>query len=152
MARIGINGFGRMGRLALRAGWGLPGLEFVAIHEPAADAETMALLLEFDSVQGCWDQPCSGGGRVVAVGETPIAFSRKGLPDDLDFVLECSGTKKTRASLEHYPRVLVSNAVKDIDANIVLGVNDDEFDLANEKIVTAASCTTKAATWRRPRS
>ncbi|MHC4959076.1 MAG: glyceraldehyde 3-phosphate dehydrogenase NAD-binding domain-containing protein [Planctomycetota bacterium] len=142
MARVGINGFGRMGRLVLRAGWGLGGLDFVAIHEPNADAETMALLLEFDSVQGRWDEPCSGSDGVIAVGETPIAFSRKGLPDDLDLVLECSGTRKTRASLEHYRRVLVSNAVKDIEANIVLGVNDHKFDLASEPIVTCASCTT----------
>ena len=60
--RVGINGFGRMGRLALRAGWGRPDLEFVHINEVAGGPETAAHLLTFDSVHGRWPR------RVEAVG------------------------------------------------------------------------------------
>jgi glyceraldehyde 3-phosphate dehydrogenase len=136
--RVAINGFGRMGRLALRAGWEMPELEFVAVNEPGADEETMRLLLEFDSVHGRWSRDCSG-----------IRFLRESsIPawEEVDLVLECSGKYKTAAKLqphlEHAKRVVVAHAVKDIEPNIVVGVNDSEFDLANEPIVTAASCTT----------
>jgi glyceraldehyde 3-phosphate dehydrogenase len=148
--RIGINGFGRMGRLVLRAGWSMPELEFAAVVEPAAPAETMALLLEFDSVQGRWDRPCGGVGDTLRVGDKALAFRREG-PDwralGVDLVLECSGKFKTAAALQpHFDagarRVVVSAAVKDIAPNIVMGVNHDAYDLAEEPIVTAASCTT----------
>jgi len=150
MARVGINGFGRMGRLALRAGWNRTSLDFVAINEPAADAETMATLLEFDSVQGRWDHSCAGSGEVLGVDETPLRFTGHSNPKDLDWdvdiVLECSGRFTTSRTLQPHlqraRRVVVSAAVKDIAANIVLGVNDRDFDLANETIVTGASCTT----------
>ena len=59
MVRIGINGFGRMGRLSLRRAFNHPNFKFVVINEPHATAETMATLLEFDTVQGRWDTTCS---------------------------------------------------------------------------------------------
>jgi glyceraldehyde 3-phosphate dehydrogenase len=152
--KIGINGFGRMGRLALRAGWGTPGLEFVAVNDPAAPPETMALLLEFDSVQGRWDRRCAAGEEGIEVDGRRLAFTRFDRPAAIpwrelgvDLVLECSGKFTTAESLRPHlergaSRVVVSAAVKDIEANIVLGVNDGDFDLAREPIVTAASCTT----------
>lgn len=147
MARIGINGFGRMGRLTLRAGWNHPELDFVAVHEPAATADTMALLTEFDSIHGRWDVACSGEGDTLRVGDTSLRYSPQADWPDVDIVLECSGKLRTAAALEpHFAagakRVVVSAAVKDVTANIVLGVNGDKFDLARERIVTAGSCTT----------
>ena len=66
--RVGINGFGRMGRLAIRAGWRRSDLEFVAVNEPAAEPALMALLLEHDSVQGPWDRRCTADGDASGRG------------------------------------------------------------------------------------
>lgn len=152
--RIGINGFGRMGRLALRVGWERTDLRFVAVNEPAAPASTMALLTEFDSVQGHWDRPCSSEPDRLLIDGAPVAFCSHADPASIpwaelgvDLVLECSGRFKTSAALApHFERgarrVVVSAAVKDVAANIVMGVNHDSFDLGAERIVTAASCTT----------
>jgi len=152
--RVGINGFGRMGRLALRAGWGRGDLEFVAINEPGASAETMALLLEFDSVQGRWNRSCSGSDGVLSIDGASVHYSQHTSPAALpweelgvELVLECSGKFKTTPQLApHFEwgaqRVVVSAPVKDGPPNIVMGVNHDAFDLGSERIVTAASCTT----------
>ena len=152
--RVGINGFGRMGRLALRAAWGRQNLEVVAINEPKAAAETMALLLEFDSVQGRWQRACVGTADGIDVDGTAVAYTRHASPGDIpwgdmgvDLVLECSGRFRKSSALEpHFARgasrVVVSAPVKDGPPNIVMGVNHDAFDLASERIVTAASCTT----------
>ncbi len=152
--RIGINGFGRMGRLGLRAGWDDPELEFVAVNEPGAAADTMALLLEFDSIQGRWGQPCDGDGDTLRIGNRSLRFLGHDTPGAIpwgelgvDVVLECSGRFRTTPRLEPHlengaRRVVVSAPVKDGPPNIVLGVNDDRFDLGEHAIVTAASCTT----------
>lgn len=152
--RVGINGFGRMGRLGLRAAWGRDDLQIVAVNEPHADAATMALLLEFDSVQGRWDRACSVGAGGLEVDGTSIRATHVDSPDQLDWaaagvdlVLECSGRFRTTPLLQPHlqngaRRVVVSAPVKDGPPNIVVGVNHDAFDLAVEPIVTAASCTT----------
>lgn len=152
--RVGINGFGRMGRLALRAGWERDDLEFVAVNEPNACAETMALLLEFDSVQRRWSHSCTGSGGSLDVNGTTLAFTQHSEPSQIpwsdlgvDLVLECSGEFRTSESLEpHFERgakrVVVSAPVKDGPPNIVMGVNHDQYSLREERIVTAASCTT----------
>jgi glyceraldehyde 3-phosphate dehydrogenase len=151
--RVGINGFGRMGRLALRAAFDMPELEFVAINDPGAPSDTMALLLEFDSVQGRW-RACSSTEDTLLVDGREIPFLRTKHPAELpwralgvDLVLECSGLYKTTSALQpHFDagarRILVSQPVKDIRGNIVVGVNHEEYDLKTEPIVTAASCTT----------
>jgi len=152
--KIGVNGFGRMGRLFLRAAWSHPELEVVAINEPHADAETMAVLLEHDSVQRRFSERCVGDGDALLVGDKRLRYTRESSPSAIDWaaagvelVIECSGQLKKRALIEpHFAsgarRVLVSAAVKDVAPNIVVGVNHDAFDLAVEPIVTAASCTT----------
>ena len=156
--RVGINGFGRMGRLALRAAWGRDDLEIVAVNEPNASSETMALLLEFDSVQGRWDRACSADADSLLVGGERVGWSSCGSPAEIpwrelgvELVLECSGRFRTSGTLApHFERgasrVVVSAPVKDgppnVVPNIVMGVNHDAFELADERIVTAASCTT----------
>lgn len=154
VTKIGINGFGRIGRLTLRAGFGDPDLDFVAINEPAADAETMALLLEFDTVQGRWDRACQAEQSGIRVADRHLAFWQESSPGDIawqdagvDLVIECSGRFRTSESLRpHFEsgarQVLVSAPVPDGPPNIVVGVNDHDVDFANEPIVTAASCTT----------
>ena len=152
--RVGINGFGRMGRLALRAAWGRDDLEIVAINEPNGTAEVMATLLEFDSIHGRFDRDCRGTDDAIVIDGTAVPYSRHAEPVDIpwrelgvDLVLECSGRFRTTESIEpHFTngarRVVVSAPVKGGPPNIVVGVNHQDFDLASERLVTAASCTT----------
>lgn len=153
--RIGINGFGRMGRLALRAGWDRPDLEFVHVNEPAGDAAAAAHLLTFDSVHGRWERGASGDGARLTLDGRDLSFSQAKDPAEIpwgdlgvDVVLECSGKFKTPAALApHFDggaaKVLVAAPVKDPAAlNVVVGVNDDRYDPAVHQILTAASCTT----------
>ena len=152
--RIGINGFGRMGRLALRAGWGRRDVEFVHINEIAGDAETAAHLLTFDSVHGRWHRPVEAGAdRLIIDGQT-LTFSSVAAPGDVawsahhvDLVLECSGKFRTTDTLDPYfaagvRKVIVAAPVKAGALNIVVGVNDHLYDPRTHHLVTAASCTT----------
>jgi glyceraldehyde 3-phosphate dehydrogenase len=151
--KVGINGFGRIGRLALRAAWGWPELEFVQINDPAADAATHAHLLNFDSVHGRWQHEASSEDDCIVIDGQRIKVSpNKAIADTdwsgCDLVIEASGKMKTVAVLQAYldqgvKRVVVSAPVKEAGAlNIVMGVNDQLFDPAQHRIVTAASCTT----------
>ena len=151
--KIGINGFGRIGRLALRAAWGQPGLEFVRINDPGGDAATLAHLLNFDSVHGRWQHDASHDGDAIVISGRRIATTRhKAIAETdwsgCDVVIEASGKMKTSAVLQAYldqgvKRVVVTAPVKEAGVlNVVMGVNDDRFDPAVHRIVTAASCTT----------
>lgn len=152
--RIGINGFGRMGRLALRAGWDTAGVEFAHVNEPEADAETSAHLLTFDSVHGRWENRISGSGDRLEVAGRSLGYSRFDSPDLIDWrslgvdvVLETSGQFRTRESLAgHFEngarKVIVAAPVKSEALNVVVGVNDDLYDPAGHDLLTAASCTT----------
>ncbi|MBX9713089.1 MAG: type I glyceraldehyde-3-phosphate dehydrogenase, partial [Pseudomonadaceae bacterium] len=151
--KVGINGFGRIGRLALRAAWGWPELEFVQVNDPAGDAATHAHLLNFDSVHGRWQHEASHAGECIVIGGKSIKVTaNKAIADTdwsgCDLVIEASGKMKTVAVLQGYldqgvKRVVVSAPVKEAGAlNVVMGVNQDLFDPAVHRIVTAASCTT----------
>jgi glyceraldehyde 3-phosphate dehydrogenase len=151
--KVGINGFGRIGRLALRAAWGWPELEFVQINDPAADAATHAHLLNFDSVHGRWQHEAGSDGDCIVIEGKRIQVSHnKAIADTdwsgCDLVIEASGKMTKVALLQGYldqgvKRVVVSAPVKEAGAlNVVLGVNDQLFDPAVHRIVTAASCTT----------
>ena len=151
--KVGINGFGRIGRLALRAAWSWPEFEFVQINDPAGDAATHAHLLNFDSVHGRWHyQADSEGDSIVIDGKRIQVTANKAIADTdwsgCDLVIEASGKMKTVAVLQAYldqgvKRVVVSAPVKEKGAlNIVMGVNHQLFKPAEHRIVTAASCTT----------
>jgi glyceraldehyde 3-phosphate dehydrogenase len=153
--RVGINGFGRMGRLALRAGWDRPDLEFVHINEIAGDAATAAHLLEFDSVHGRWHRDIASDGDTVTIDGTTLSYSAHATPGDVpwdelgvDLVLEGTGKFKTQAALDPYfargvRKVIVAAPVKDGGAlNVVVGVNDHLYDPKAHDVLTAASCTT----------
>jgi len=151
--KVGINGFGRIGRLALRAAFDNPALTFVHINDPAADATTHAHLINFDSVHGRWSHEASADGNHIVINGHRISLSHQKAISDIDWsgcdiVIEASGKNKTVAALQAYldqgvKRVVVSAPVKEAGAlNIVMGVNDHLFDPAQHRIVTAASCTT----------
>ncbi|MDX8150210.1 ArsJ-associated glyceraldehyde-3-phosphate dehydrogenase [Patulibacter brassicae] len=153
--RVGINGFGRMGRLALRAGWDRQDLEFVHINEIAGDATTAAHLLEFDSVHGRWRHDIASDGDAVVIDGQRLSYSDHPTPGDVpwdelgvDLVLEGTGKFKTQATLDPYfgrgvRKVIVAAPVKDGGAlNVVVGVNDHLYDPNTHDVLTAASCTT----------
>jgi glyceraldehyde 3-phosphate dehydrogenase len=151
--KVGINGFGRIGRLAMRAAWHWPEFEFVQINDPAGDAATHAHLLNFDSVHGRWNhQADADGDDIVIEGQRIKVTANKTIADTdwsaCDLVIEASGKMKTVAVLQAYldqgvKRVVVSAPVKEKGAlNIVMGVNQHLFKPAEHAIVTAASCTT----------
>lgn len=150
---VGINGLGRIGRLALRILAEHPGLNVVAVNDPGGNAETFAHLLNFDSVHGIWQHEARAEGQSIVVNGQTIRFSQnKTITEtdwsDCDVVLEASGKMKTVAVLQDYlkqgvKRVVVSAPVKEAGAlNVVMGVNDHLYDPAQHPIVTAASCTT----------
>lgn len=151
--KVGVNGFGRIGRLALRAAWGWPEMAFIRINDPAGDAATHAHLLNFDSVHGRWShEAVSDGDCIVIEGKRIQVTANKAIAEtdwsDCDLVIEASGKMKTVQLLQGYleqgvKRVVVSAPVKEAGAlNVVMGVNDGLFDPAQHRIVTAASCTT----------
>jgi glyceraldehyde 3-phosphate dehydrogenase len=151
--KIGINGFGRIGRLALRAAYDWPEFEFVRINDPAGDAATHAHLINFDSVHGRWHHDVSAEADTVVVnGHAIKVTANRETADtdwsDCDLVIESSGKMKTLVVLQGYldqgvKRVVVSAPVKEKGVlNIVMGVNHHLFDADQHMIVTAASCTT----------
>lgn len=151
--RVGINGFGRMGRLTLRAAFDWPEIEFVQINDPAGDAATLAHLITFDSVHGRWHHEATADGDTMLVnGKSIRCTQNKAIADTdwsgCDLVIEASGKMKTQSLLKAYldqgvKRVVVTAPVKEEGVlNIVMGVNHHEYDKAQYPIVTAASCTT----------
>ncbi|GGE35761.1 glyceraldehyde-3-phosphate dehydrogenase [Halopseudomonas oceani] len=151
--KVGINGFGRIGKLALRAAWDWPELEFVQINDPGGDPATHAHLLNFDSVHGRWQHEAQADGDAIVIAGRRVPLTRNRAIADTDWsgcdlVIEASGANKTSTALQPYldqgvRRVVVSAPVKEPGVlNIVLGVNDQLFDPATHPIVTAASCTT----------
>ena len=165
--RVGINGMGRMGRLALRAALGgvhrgaddpRAGnrLEVVHLNEIKGGAAATAHLLEFDSIHGRWHSSFEiDGDKGIAVGGKYLGFSLAASPADVpwgdlgcDIVLECTGKFLKPDQLQAYfdrgvKRVIVAAPVKDDSAlNIVLGVNHQLYDPERHRLLTAASCTT----------
>lgn len=151
--KVGINGFGRIGRLCLRAAWDWANIEFVQLNDPAGDAETHAHLLNFDSVHGRWDHRAEANGNTIIVGHKTLAVTANKAIDDTDWsacdvVIEASGKMRDTGLLQSYldqgvKRVVVTAPVKQPGVlNVVMGVNDDLYDADKHSIVTAASCTT----------
>jgi glyceraldehyde 3-phosphate dehydrogenase len=152
--RVGINGFGRMGRLGFRAGWDNDAYRIAHVNEIAGDAACMAHLLAFDSVHGRWDRSVAAREDALHVDGDSIGYSMHSAPGEVDWagmgidlVIECSGKFKTQQALQPYfdqgvKKVLVSAPVPEPAINIVYGVNHDRYDPECHTIVTAASCTT----------
>lgn len=153
--RLGINGFGRIGRLAVRALAQQPDLELVHINEIAGGPATAAHLLEFDTVHGRYPGRVALHGDELLIDDRRVTFSDHAAPGDVpwqdlgvDVVIEASGKFRTPALLAPYfargvHKVVVAAPVKHPDAlNVVMGCNDHLYDPERHHIVTAASCTT----------
>ena len=151
--KVGINGFGRMGRLTMRVLQSFVEIEIVHINDPAGDAATLAHLLNFDSVHGRWGYDAVAEGDQIIVEGKAISTSRNtSLADtswqQCDLVLEASGKFKSQEKLQPYldqgvKSVVVTAPVKEEGVlNIVMGVNDHLYEHGRYPIVTAASCTT----------
>jgi glyceraldehyde 3-phosphate dehydrogenase len=165
--RVGINGMGRIGRLALRAALGAMQrppedpradnrLDVVHVNEVKGGATVTAHLLEFDSLHGRWRQSFTvDAADAITIGNRRIGFSDAPTPGDVpwgdlgcDIVLECTGKFLKPEQLQGYfdrgaRRVIVAAPVKDQAAlNVVVGVNDNRYDPAEHRLLTAASCTT----------
>lgn len=152
--RIGINGFGRIGRLALRAGWHNPALEFVHINEVKGGVVTAAHLIEFDSVHGRWQKSITVEDNHLVIEGKKISFSEYSTPNQVpwadlgvDLVIESSGKFTTPDTLNPYfecgvKKVVVAAPVKQEALNIVMGVNDHLYNPDKHHLLTAASCTT----------
>jgi glyceraldehyde 3-phosphate dehydrogenase len=165
--KVGINGMGRMGRLALRAAFGAIArvdgdprganrLDVVHVNEIKGGASATAHLLEFDSIHGRWRTSFQvEADSAIFVGGKRIGFSTAASPGEVawgdlgcEIVLECTGKFLKLEQLQPYfdrgvKRVIVAAPVKDPAAlNIVVGVNDQLYDPARHRLITAASCTT----------
>ncbi|MES9912138.1 MAG: ArsJ-associated glyceraldehyde-3-phosphate dehydrogenase [Candidatus Sedimenticola sp. 4PFRAG1] len=152
--RVGINGFGRMGRLGFRAAWGCEELEFVHINEISGNAACAAHLAEFDSIHGRWDREITSDETSFSVDGKRISYSRYSTPGEVDWkgmgvdlVIESSGAFRTREKLQAYfdqgvKKVVVAAPVQEDALNIVMGINDHLYDPEQHDLVTAASCTT----------
>jgi glyceraldehyde 3-phosphate dehydrogenase (phosphorylating) len=152
--RVGINGFGRIGRLVVRAALKRDeAIEFVAVND-VTDAGTLAHLMTYDSVHGRWPQRFTVQDGHIHIGTRSIRVLSEPKPDALpwkdlgvDVVLECTGkfTDRDKAAVHlgaGAKRVLVSAPAKGADATFVMGVNETTFDPAKHQVVSIASCTT----------
>ena len=150
--RVGINGFGRIGRLALRAARGTA-LEFVGIND-LTDAKTLAHLLKWDSVHGPFPGQVEAAENAIVVDGKRIPVTAEKDPAKLPWkavgakvVIESTGHFTSRdGAAKHLAagaeRVLISAPATDPDVTIVLGVNTDAYDPSKHRIVSNASCTT----------
>jgi glyceraldehyde 3-phosphate dehydrogenase len=151
--KLAINGFGRIGRLVLRAGWDDPALQFVHIND-LTSTDMLAYLLVHDTVHGKWSKSVEvveGGlnidGRFLPVSAERDPTKLPWAEREVDVVLECTGafTDRAKAALHLQAgakRVLVSAPAKGADATFVYGVNHLEYDPSKHHVVSCASCTT----------
>jgi len=149
---VGINGFGRMGRLGVRVGWDNPAFEIVRINEIATDASGSAHLLKFDSVHGTWHHETGAENGQVVINDRALAYSSNATIGETDWsncdiVIEATGKHhKKPESLQAYfdqgVKKLIVAAPTEGALNIVYGINDNEYDPAINHLLTAASCTT----------
>jgi len=151
--KVGINGFGRIGRNVMRASLGDPEIDFVAVND-LTDTKTLAHLLKYDSIMGNLEHDISAEGDTIRVdGDSFKVFSEKD-PGAIDWesvgaeiVIESTGrftkaedaAKHLRGSVK---KVIISAPAKGEDVTIVLGVNEHMYDPANHRVISNASCTT----------
>lgn len=151
--KIGINGFGRIGRLVFRAAFNNPNIEVVGIND-LTDAETMAHLLKYDSVHGIFDADVKAVDGAITVNGKEIKVSKITDPAQLPWkelgvqvAVESTGRFTKRADAAKHldagaKKVIISAPAKEEDITIVLGVNEDKYDPANHHVISNASCTT----------
>ncbi|MEE4364414.1 MAG: type I glyceraldehyde-3-phosphate dehydrogenase [Desulfotignum sp.] len=151
--KIGINGFGRIGRMVFRAAMTHPELEIAAIND-LTDTRTAAHLLAYDSVHGPLNKPVTALADSIEVDGKKIAVTASKDPAQIpwgdmgvDIVMECTGIFRDRDGASKHleagaKKVLISAPASDPDITIVMGVNNDMYDPASHHIISNASCTT----------
>jgi len=149
---VAINGFGRMGRLGLRAGWDHSTYQISHVNELHGGPDTGAHLLEFDTVHGRWDRDISHDDTSITVDGKRIHYSNAATPAEMDLagvdiVIDATGAYRTPELLQPYfdagvKKVIVAAPVKEGALNIVMGCNDHLYEPGTHHLITAASCTT----------
>jgi glyceraldehyde 3-phosphate dehydrogenase len=151
--KLGINGFGRIGRLVFRASLKHPDVEVVAVND-LTDSATMAHLLKYDSVHGILDRSIVAKDDAIEVDGKAVAITSIKDPAMLrwkefgvDIVAECTGLFRDRENAEKHlaagaRKVIISAPAKDPDITIVLGVNSNRYDPRQHHVISNASCTT----------
>jgi glyceraldehyde 3-phosphate dehydrogenase len=151
--KVGINGFGRIGRNVFRAALNNPNVEVVAVND-LTDANMLAHLLKYDSVHGKLDQEVSVDGDYLVVGDKKVKVLAERDPAQLgwgdlgvEVVVESTGRFTKRADAAKHleagaKKVIISAPATDEDITIVMGVNHDKYDPANHHVISNASCTT----------
>ncbi|NDE13789.1 type I glyceraldehyde-3-phosphate dehydrogenase [bacterium] len=153
--RVGINGFGRIGRTVFRAAWAKGNQDFEIVHiNDLTDTKTLAHLLKYDSVHGRFDHSVEAADGAIIVDGKKITVSAIKNPEELPWkakeaqiVFECSGVFTKRAAAEGHlkagaKKVLISAPATDEDITVVYGVNHTKLDKAKHAIVSNGSCTT----------
>lgn len=153
--RIGINGFGRIGRVAARIIFQRPAVELAAINS-RSDSVSHAYLLKYDSTYGTFPNHIEGKGDTLLVDNHETRVYQKNSPDEIpwedagvDVVIDSTGTYRTAVDLEGHlksgvKKVILSSPAKDDIKTVILGVNDASIDFANTAILSNSSCTTNA--------
>src|SRR5436190_7656843 len=151
--KVGINGFGRIGRNVVRAGLHNPNIEFVAVND-ITDTKTLAYLLKYDSVLGTLPETVTAESDAIRIGDKHLKVFAQKDPGELDWnsvgaqiVVESTGrfteakdaSKHLRGTVK---KVIISAPAKNEDITVVLGVNDDQYDPKKHNIISNASCTT----------
>lgn len=151
--KVGINGFGRIGRLVFRSALKNPGVEIVGVND-LTDAKTLAHLLKYDSVHGIFDANVKAADNAIIVNGKEIKVSAEKDPAALPWkalgvqvAVESTGRFTKRADAAKHldagaKKVVISAPGKEEDITIVLGVNQDKYDPANHHVISNASCTT----------
>ncbi len=153
--RIGINGFGRIGRCVFKLCVAREGLEVVAVND-LADIGDLAYLLKYDSVHGWYPRKITNDDTHIKIGNKIVDFFSIAEPARIpwsevgaDIVIESSGAFRTRSKAAGHieagaQKVLISAPSDDADIMIVLGANDDKYDHKNHEVISLASCTTNS--------
>jgi len=151
--KVGINGFGRIGRNVVRAGLHNPDIEFVAVND-ITDTKTLAYLLKYDSVLGTLPETVTAESDAIRIGDKHLKVFAQKDPGELDWnsvgaqiVVESTGrfteakdaSKHLRGTVK---KVIISAPAKNEDITVVLGVNDGQYDAKKHNIISNASCTT----------
>ncbi|MDP1416930.1 type I glyceraldehyde-3-phosphate dehydrogenase [Peribacillus simplex] len=151
--KVGINGFGRIGRNVFRAALSNPGVEIVAIND-LTDANMLAHLLQYDTIHGSLNEKITVDGDYLVVGGHKVKVLAERDPAQLawgelgvEVVVESTGRFTKRADAAKHleagaKKVIISAPASDEDITIVMGVNEDKYDAANHHVISNASCTT----------
>ena len=152
--KVGINGFGRIGRNTFKAGFDNPDIEFVAVNDLPVPVETLAHLLKYDSTMGTWNKKVEAKGDSIMVDGKALKVVSYRDPAQIpwgemgvDIVIESTGIFRDKEGASKHlqagaKKVIISAPAKNEDITIVMGVNEDKYDAANHNIISNASCTT----------